>query len=145
MRTALMGLVLALAGSCTSAPSTGVEGHEVAAAHPVGAGAVNAERLLKADSEPGSWLSVGRTYWEQRFSPLNQINDKNVANLGLAWFGDIDTERGQESTPVVVDGVMYLTTAWSMVKAYDIRTGSRSGSTTRASTRPKALTPAAMS
>jgi quinohemoprotein ethanol dehydrogenase len=44
--------------------------------------------------------------------------------LGLAWYADIDTERGQESTPIVVDGVMYLTTAWSMVKAYDIKTGS---------------------
>ncbi|MFT3722228.1 MAG: PQQ-dependent dehydrogenase, methanol/ethanol family [Hyphomonadaceae bacterium] len=86
---------------------------------------MNTQRLINADSEPGSWLSVGRTYWEQRFSPLNQINDKNVGNLGLAWFSDIDTERGQESTPVIVDGMMYLTTAWSMVKAYDIKTGAK--------------------
>jgi PQQ-dependent dehydrogenase (methanol/ethanol family) len=91
----------------------------------VGAAAVNGERILNADKEPGSWLTAARTYDEQRFSPLDQINDKNVSGLGLAWYADIDTERGQESTPIVVDGAMYLTTAWSMVKAYDISTGAR--------------------
>jgi quinohemoprotein ethanol dehydrogenase len=93
-----------------------------AAENPAGSAAVNAERLI-ADNEPGSWLTAARNYHEQRFSPLDQIKDSNVKSLGLAWYADIDTERGQESTPVVVDGVMYLTTAWSMVKAYDIRSG----------------------
>ena len=72
---------------------------------------------------PGSWASVGRDAWEQRFSPLTQIDRKTVGGLGLAWFADIDTERGQEATPIVVDGVLYVSTAWSMVKAYDVRTG----------------------
>jgi alcohol dehydrogenase (cytochrome c)/quinohemoprotein ethanol dehydrogenase len=60
-------------------------------------------------------------------SPPEQINDKNVGsiNLGLSWYGDIDTERGQEATPVIVDGVLYVTTAWSLVKAYDIKTGQK--------------------
>src|SRR5690349_5771705 len=93
--------------------------------NPVGAAAVNKDRLLKFEREPGSWLNVGNGYNEQRFSQLDQINDTNVAQLGLAWYQDIDTERGQESTPIIVDGVMYLTTAWSMVKAYDIRTGAQ--------------------
>lgn len=90
---------------------------------PIGAAAVDARRLLAADSQPESWLAIGGNYEEQRFSRLAQVNDKTVSKLGLAWFGDIDTERGQESTPVVVDGMMYLTTAWSMVKAYDVATG----------------------
>ena len=69
------------------------------------------------------WSSVGRTSDEQRFSPLQRINKDNVANLGLAWYADFDTNRGQEATPLVIDGVIYLSTAWSKVKAYDARTG----------------------
>src|SRR5687768_18587527 len=68
-------------------------------------------------------MSTGRTYDEQRFSPLQQITTDNVARLGLAWFADLDTSRGQEATPIVVDGVIYIATAWSKVKAYDARTG----------------------
>lgn len=90
----------------------------------IGAAALNTQRLV-ADKDPGSWLTAARNYHEQRFSPLKQINDDNVDGLGLAWYADIDTERGQESTPIVLDGVMYLTSAWSMVKAYDIRTGAK--------------------
>jgi PQQ-dependent dehydrogenase (methanol/ethanol family) len=91
----------------------------------VGAAALDEKRLLAADKEPGSWLGVARTYSEQRFSPLSQINDRNVSNLGLAWYADIDTERGQEATPVIIDGVLYVTSAWSMVKAFDVRTGNK--------------------
>jgi len=76
-----------------------------------------------AANESTQWPSVGRTTDEQRFSPLNRINTGNVAKLGLAWFADFDTNRGQESTPLAIDGVLYLSTAWSKVKAYDARTG----------------------
>ncbi|GAB1268164.1 PQQ-dependent methanol/ethanol family dehydrogenase [Aurantivibrio infirmus] len=86
---------------------------------------VDETRLLNADQEPGSWMSYGRTYDEQRFSPLDQIDTENVSTLGLAWYADIDTSRGQEATPVVVDGAMYITTAWSMVKAFDVSTGEK--------------------
>jgi quinohemoprotein ethanol dehydrogenase len=85
--------------------------------------AVDGERIANADAEPGNWLSYGRTYSEQRYSPLTRINDKNAQKLGLAWFADLDTNRAQEATPLVVDGVMYVSTAWSLVKAYDARTG----------------------
>jgi quinohemoprotein ethanol dehydrogenase len=84
---------------------------------------VTGERIINADAEPGNWLSYGRTYGEQRYSPLTRINDQNAQRLGLAWFADLDTNRAQEATPLVVDGVMYITTAWSLVKAYDVRTG----------------------
>ena len=87
------------------------------------AAAVTAERLLAADSEPGQWLSHGRTYGEQRFSPLAEIDASNVGELGLAWFGDLNIGRAQEATPLFIDGVLYVTTAWSNVHAYDARTG----------------------
>jgi quinohemoprotein ethanol dehydrogenase len=87
--------------------------------------AVDAPRLLAAD-EPqnaGQWMSYGRDYAEQRFSPLDQINTDTVRNLGLAWFADFDTHRGQESTPIAIDGVIYVTTAWSKVYAFEAVTG----------------------
>ena len=65
----------------------------------------------------------GRTYDEQRFSPLKLVNDQDVGQLGLTWLYDLDTRRGQEATPIVVDGVMYFTTAWSKVFALNAATG----------------------
>src|SRR5580692_6024823 len=88
-----------------------------------GAASVDAERIVHADQEPGNWLTTGRTYDEKRFSPLKQINARNVAGLGLAWSYDLDTHRGQEATPIVVDGVMYTSEAWSKVLALDAKTG----------------------
>jgi PQQ-dependent dehydrogenase (methanol/ethanol family) len=85
--------------------------------------AVNTQRIVQADKEPQNWLSHGRTYDEQRFSPLTDINDKNVKDLGLAWHFDTETKRGLEATPIVVDGVIYTTGSWSVVFALDARTG----------------------
>ena len=113
----LSALLLAAAGAGPHAQST--------PARPTGAAAVSHERLAQADREPGAWMATGGSYLGQHYSPLDQINDKNVSELGLAWYADIDTERGQESTPIIVDGVMYVTTAWSMVKAFDIKTGAK--------------------
>ena len=86
---------------------------------------VNGDRIEKADREPGNWLSYGRTYNEQRFSPLKQITDANVSKLSLAWYYDLETRRGQEATPLVVDGAMYFTTAWSKVISLDAASGAR--------------------
>lgn len=85
--------------------------------------AVDEKRLVAADTEPGNWMSHGRTYSEQRFSPLKQVDVGNVSRLGLAWSVDLNTNKGQEATPLVIDGVMYVSTAWSMVQAYDAGTG----------------------
>jgi len=82
-----------------------------------------AHAIIHADENPGNWLTYGRTYSEQRFSPLSQINRSNVQGLKLAWYFDLDSNRGQESTPLVVDGVMYVTTNWSRIKALDAATG----------------------
>jgi quinohemoprotein ethanol dehydrogenase len=86
-------------------------------------GAVSSERLLAAGSDSGQWMTYGRTYSEQRYSPLGQINAGNVDQLGLAWFADFDTSRGQEATPLEVDGTIYVTTAWSKIRAYDAKSG----------------------
>jgi quinohemoprotein ethanol dehydrogenase len=80
-------------------------------------------RLRAANVEPGQWMSHGRDYDEQHYSALNQVNTGNVGQLGLAWFSDFDTNRGQEATPLVIDGVIYVSTAWSKVYAYDARSG----------------------
>ncbi len=85
--------------------------------------AVDDAMLLAGSPDGANWLSYGRTYDEQRFSPLTQVSDSNVGQLGLEWSSDLDTARGQEATPIVVDGVMYVSTAWSMVKAFDAATG----------------------
>ncbi len=86
-------------------------------------GKIDEERLLAAEDDPDNWLAYGRTYEEQRFSPLTDINDKNVGELGLAFTVELDTNRGQEATPIVVDGIMYFSTAWSKVMAVKADTG----------------------
>ncbi|OYW48660.1 MAG: PQQ-dependent dehydrogenase, methanol/ethanol family [Novosphingobium sp. 28-62-57] len=82
---------------------------------------ISAQQIIAADGS--NWLSYGRTYDEQRHSPLAQITPENVGQLGLAWSADMDTARGQEATPLVIDGKIYLTTAWSKAKAYDAVSG----------------------
>jgi PQQ-dependent dehydrogenase (methanol/ethanol family) len=91
-------------------------------ANPAG-GAVTAARILKADEEAGNWLTHGRTYSEQRFSPLQGISSDNVDELGLAWSYPLGIYRGIEATPLIIDGVMYTTGAWSVVFALDAATG----------------------
>ena len=88
-----------------------------------GPAAVDQARFVGADKEPGQWMGIGRDTGEQRFSPLTQISDKNVQRLGLAWYAELNTYRGVEATPVVVDGVLYNVSAWSIVTAYDGATG----------------------
>ena len=84
---------------------------------------IDTSRIVAADNEPGNWLAHGRTYSEQRHSLLTQINKENVGSLGLAWSKDMYTNRGLESTPIVVDGIMYFTSSWSLVYAVDAKTG----------------------
>jgi quinohemoprotein ethanol dehydrogenase len=78
----------------------------------------------KSISDPKSeWLSYGRDYNEQRFSPLDLVNRDNVDELDLAWSFKFETARGMEATPLVHDGVIYVSTGWSHVHALDARTG----------------------
>ena len=94
----------------------------VAACQKPEAGNVDGKRI-EAAAGNSEWLSYGKDYNEQRYSPLDKINASTVKDLGLAWFADFDTDRGQEATPLMVDGVLYTTTAWSTVFAFDARTG----------------------
>ena len=104
-----IGLALALAAT-------------VVACQKPDAGNVDGKRI-EAAATNGEWLSYGKDYSEQRYSPLDKINATTVKDLGLAWFADFDTDRGQEATPLMVDGVLYTTTAWSKVFAFDAKTG----------------------
>ncbi len=76
-------------------------------------------------SKTPDWPSYGLDYAETRFSRLSQIDRQNVKDLGLVWSYDLESTRGVESTPLVVDGVMYVTASWSVVHAVDVRTGKR--------------------
>jgi glucose dehydrogenase len=79
--------------------------------------------LANADEDSANWLTYGRTYKEQRHSPLTQINEETVDRLGLVWSHDLGTMRGLEGTPLVVDGTLYATGAWSILYAFDAVTG----------------------
>lgn len=85
--------------------------------------ALDDARLRNAAATPEEWLTHGGTYDEQRYARLDAINTGNVGDLGVAWTYDLATARGVESTPIVVDGVMYVTSAWSVVYALNARTG----------------------
>ena len=81
---------------------------------------------IQANAKTGTdWPSYGLDYAETRFSRLTKISDANVKDLGLAWTYNLESTRGVESTPLVVDGVMYVTASWSVVHAVDVRTGKR--------------------
>jgi len=86
-------------------------------------GLIDDERIINAESEPGNWIAHGRTYEEQRFSPLLKINKESVSDLGLAWYKDMGTNRALEATPIVVDGIMFFTSTWSRVYAVEAKTG----------------------
>ncbi|KPL68404.1 alcohol dehydrogenase [Erythrobacter sp. SG61-1L] len=80
--------------------------------------------LTACGSSDADWPMHGRTDEAQRFSPLEQINRESVSRLGLAWFHDLETDRGQEATPIVVDGKIFLVSAYDVVQALDARDGS---------------------
>lgn len=78
---------------------------------------------LTADADGANWLGYGRTYSEQRFSPLTQISAANVAGLRVDWYLDLPDDRGLVSTPLVRDGVLYFVGSLNIVRAVDATTG----------------------
>lgn len=103
-------------------PSVGGDGRTVLPSETHGQ--ITTQRIIEGGTgEPGSWLAHGRDYSEQRHSPLTQITHDNISRLGLTWQHDMNTRRGLESSPIVVDGVMYVTGSWSVVYALDAQTG----------------------
>ena len=86
---------------------------------------VDDARIIENAKTGKEWLSNGLDYGVNRFSPLDQINAANVGKLGLAWSYPLNSIRGVEATPIVVDGIMYVTAPWSIVHAIDARTGEK--------------------
>ena len=117
----LATLFIAACSEAPEAPELAETAKEAPATSAIGQ--IDDARINNAASEPGNWLAHGRTYEEQRFSPLKQINKETVKDLGLAWYKDMDTNRALESTPIVVDGIMFFTSTWSRVYAIDAVTG----------------------
>ena len=115
-------LALLLLAGCAQA------GGDIAAApSPPGPAAVDTARLTAPDAphNVGNWMSYGRGWSEDRFSPLTQINDGNVSQLGLAWYDDLATMRGVQGTPLVIDGVLYNVSIYNVVTAYNAATGEK--------------------
>jgi quinohemoprotein ethanol dehydrogenase len=114
---------LAAALSLAGFPLQAAEGgHE----HPgKPAAKVDTAYVVRNAAETAEWPSYGLNYGENRFSTLKSIDTDNVSNLGLAWSYDLQSKRGIEATPLVVDGVMYVTASWSVVHAIDARTGKK--------------------
>jgi quinohemoprotein ethanol dehydrogenase len=116
-KLAALSLLLALAACSDS--------NEVTIAEPAAMAPPAAER--KATAAPPvadtEWALHGHDAGEQRYSSLQQINRDNVDKLGLAWYFDLYTRRGVESTPLMVDGTLYVTGTWSMLYALDAKTG----------------------
>ncbi len=85
--------------------------------------AVDQQAIIENAEDSRNWLNYGLNFAENRHSTLDQITAENAERLGLAWSTSIGSKRGFESTPLVVDGVMYLTGPWSIVHALDAKTG----------------------
>src|SRR5439155_2885780 len=81
------------------------------------------DRIVKAESEPANWLTYAGSYKSQRYTALDQINRQNVAQLRPLWVYQIRQAGIIETSPIVVDGVMYMTEPPSTVTALDVRTG----------------------
>src|SRR3954470_20215781 len=81
------------------------------------------ERIRAADKEPGNWLTYSRDYSGQRYSPLDQIHAGNAGKLKMAWMRQVNELDTVETSPIVVDGTMFVTAPPNMVEALDARTG----------------------
>ena len=119
--TLIAGASLAILAACGQAKTETSETKE-APAETEAFASVHTARIKDA-SGGDEWLTYGGTYDEQRHSTLTQVSKETVGDLGVAWTYDLATNRGVESTPIVVDGVMYVTSAWSIVYALDAQTG----------------------
>ena len=119
MRAKLIPMAVLIAAALTAAACKKVESK--GAKNPAFA-AIDAN-YLKTGGDGSNWAMPGFSSDEQRFSPLDKINASNVKDLGIAWHADLPDARGHESTPVVVDGKMFVTGPWSKVFAFDAKTG----------------------
>jgi quinohemoprotein ethanol dehydrogenase len=115
-----LGVALSCGGALAQTPAKGSPDHIKAVTSAVDGALIKANTATSQD-----WPTTGLDYAETRFSKLNKINADNVKKLGLVWTYPLESSRGVEATPVVVDGIMYQTASWSVVHAIDARTGKR--------------------
>lgn len=115
-----LGLTLCCGGAMAQNAAKGSPDHIKAVTSAVDGALIKANTATSND-----WPTIGLDYAETRFSKLNKINTDNVKQLGLVWSYPLESSRGVEATPVVVDGIMYQTASWSVVHAIDARTGKR--------------------
>lgn len=85
--------------------------------------AVYNDKAIADESQIANWLAYGRTHNERRFSPSDQINTGNVADLKVDWFLDLPEDVGLVSTPLVVDGTLYFTGTMNVIRAVDAMSG----------------------
>src|SRR5580700_6252676 len=111
-------LALLALGACSQKVAT-----PSAATKPQPAANVTAARLNAGEAEADQWFTAGRDANGTYYSPLKDITPANVAHLGFAWDYKLGTNRGQESTPLVIDGVLYATSNFGRVYALDAATG----------------------
>jgi quinohemoprotein ethanol dehydrogenase len=122
----LAAAALALVATMPAGPASaqtaakGSRDHIKAVTTPIDGAAIVANAATSKD-----WPTISADYSETRFSKLSEINAANVKNLGLVWTYNLESKRGVEATPLVVDGIMYVSAAWSVVHAIDARTGKK--------------------
>jgi quinohemoprotein ethanol dehydrogenase len=114
------GLAISCTGTLAQNTAKGSPDHIKAVTSAVDSASIKANTATSND-----WPTTGLDYAETRFSKLNQINTDNVKKLGLVWTYPLESSRGVEATPLVVDGIMYQTASWSVVHAIDARTGKK--------------------
>lgn len=117
---AVVSLLAVAAPPVMAEEAKGSTAHIAAVTKKVDGGFIRANEARTSD-----WPSHGLDYAETRFSKLQQINAANVKDLGLVWSYNLESTRGVEATPLVVDGVMYVSASWSIVHAIDVRSGKK--------------------
>ena len=131
MRTSVISGIVALSFLVACTTEQDVETAAAPGSHAANATLVD-DAAMADESAGENWLAYGRTYSEQRFSPLDQINAGNVSGLGVDWYMDLPNARGLVSTPLVVDGVMYFVESMNRIRAVNATSGeSKSGCSIR--------------
>jgi quinohemoprotein ethanol dehydrogenase len=118
MRQWILGLVVAAAVAAYLQSGAGA-----AVAGEGTAGANTGAAAARHNPNDVEWTQYGGNPDEQRYSKLNQVTADNVGQLGLAWYADIPERGGYQSTPLVIDGVLYMTAPWSNLYAFDAKSG----------------------
>lgn len=126
VRNALLAAALALFGllGCSQDQAEETSASETGATQQASnVGQISDQRIINAESEPGNWLSHGRDFGEQRFSPLTQINAETVSQLGLEFEVDLKSNGAMEATPIMVDGTLFFSAPYSITYAVNATTG----------------------